>query len=368
MKTSAFRHSPERWWRAWAALLSLAALAGCNAGQVFIASPGDYADYRRVRIADSYDGRMAAAWHYLQERPDGRYAERLRAYFARAEPVFYRVRSKSIPGIQAYLSALPDGPHSKDALVLLGELKRDRRREELDMRAARQTTARLDAEKQNLALAAGMTLFWTRSLLEPSLWKAPFDEASPELLSRFRLALPEPICHADDPAPGQQRCGKTVTTPYTLRVGRKRLERSISLDVELVLGEGYKLDRAILSGRGLLLRGEEARVGKPLDDGSADEHRRASERFLAELTMRLFADQLLCNGGTDDGGTTLLVCEDLRVTVEPGGTKGDDLFIIEPVAAAEPASAPDADSGAGGAAPSDAPVPGPEPVPAPTEP
>ena len=51
-------------WVLLAVLLSLASL-GCNAGRTFIATPNDYADYRRVRIADNFDDRMAATWDQM---------------------------------------------------------------------------------------------------------------------------------------------------------------------------------------------------------------------------------------------------------------------------------------------------------------
>jgi len=306
--------------------LGLASL-GCNAGRALIATPNDYADYRRVRIAETFDDRMANTWHYLKERPEGRYAGRLRKFFDRVEPVFYKVRSRNVAGLQAYLLALPDGPHAGEALELLTELKRDQRREQLDTRLAQQTGRRLDAEKKARAAATELPMWWTHQLMNEAMWDTPLAEAPPEFLVRFRLALPRPECQQDDPEPGSRRCTKTVTVGYRVRGERGRVDRSVSLDVELVLDAEWRLQRAILSGADLFTRSEEAGRGEQLDVGSPEVARAASVRFVAQLTKALFGDEMVCNGGTDDSGVTLLTCEILRVSVEP--SSGGDLILIE---------------------------------------
>ncbi|MBW2527213.1 MAG: hypothetical protein JRI23_23730, partial [Deltaproteobacteria bacterium] len=64
----------------WLGILLLA-LSGCHLGRAMISTPGDYEDYRRIRLAPSFDERLTAAWYYVNARPDGRFADRVRAYF-----------------------------------------------------------------------------------------------------------------------------------------------------------------------------------------------------------------------------------------------------------------------------------------------
>jgi hypothetical protein len=313
--------------------LCLLLLCGCNAGRVFIASPGDYADYRRVRIAETYDARMSAAWHYLKTRPDGRYADRLRKYFDRAEPVFFAARSRNIAGLSAYLEALPDGPHARDALAALTAMKHDRRRRELDERMARASSMRLDADRKSRKAASELPLWWARALLDPRLWQKPISEAPPEFLVRWRLALPRPECTDDDPEPGERRCTKSVAVAYRVRGEGRRVERTIGLDVELVLDADWRLKRAMMSGKDVFVHAREGEADQLLDPAEA--RTRAAQRFVSVLTKKLFADALECNGGTDDKGVTTLECERVKITIEAGET-GDDLFTLEPVAPPEP--------------------------------
>jgi hypothetical protein len=167
-------------------------------------------------------------------------------------------------------------------------------------------------------------------LLEPRVWQQPLSEAPPELLVRWSLALPKPQCEEDDPEPGQRRCFKTAGVAFRARGEGKRVERLVSLDVELVLEGDWRLRRAILSGRWLFLRSREAALDKALEERDEAVGQDAARSFVNALGKRLFADAIECNGGTDDSGVTMLDCEGVRITVEPG-QRGDDLMIIEPI-------------------------------------
>jgi hypothetical protein len=174
--------------------LLLAATSGCNAGNVFIASTSDYADYRSVRLADSYDARMAASHHYLEQHPDGRYSDRVKRFFDRTEPVFYKARRRNIDGLRAYLKALPHGPHAKEALALLMTFQNEERRREIEGRSVGNSAERNAAEGAGRRAAADVLMWWVQALSQPALWRDSFDRAPPELLARYRVALPQPIC------------------------------------------------------------------------------------------------------------------------------------------------------------------------------
>jgi hypothetical protein len=313
-------------------------LAGCNAGRAFIATTGDYADYRRVRVAETFDARMAATWHYLKSRPEGRYAERLRKFFERAEPIYYAARSRNIEGLEAYLLALPDGPHAREAIELVTALKIARRREQVEERVARASGRRLDTDRKSRKAASEFPVWWARTLLDPQLWAKPLSEAPPQFLVRWRLALPRPECIEDEPEPGWRRCTKEVGLAYRVRGASRRVERSITLDLELVVDGDWRLRRAMVSGDDVFVRAQEAGMDRALDAAARKE---AAQRFVSALTKQLFRDALECNGGTDDRGVTTLDCEKLRIVIEPGA-QGDDMWVVEPIAAAEAPEAPEA--------------------------
>jgi hypothetical protein len=294
-----------------------------------IATPGDYGEYRRVRLARGLDERVGAAWEYVKRYPDGRFALRLKRYLDRAEPLLFRVRSRSIPGLEAYLRALPDGPHAREALELITVLREEGRREALDIRMARETSARIDAVERRRRAAVESVTWWTLALIDPPLWRRSLSEAPPEFLVRFRLALPQPVCLPDDEEPGIMRCGKPIEEPFQVPGKRRRQDRVLALDVELTLARGYRLERAVLSGPALFVRTQEAQERVALDARKAEVRRAAAARFVAALTKSLFTKDLECNGGTDDSGVTLLVCDDLQLTIDPGSGRDSDAIIIE---------------------------------------
>ena len=158
------RYGPVVRW-AWLALMGLV-VSGCNAAQVLVASPGDYASYRRIRLATNLDDKLSAAAAYLQRHPEGRYARRIRRYVAYAEPIYFRVRRRSPKGLQAYLAALPDGPNRQQALGELTKMRRQRGESSAE-RLARRSTIRLKFESEDRARAAATVGFWVSQLMAP---------------------------------------------------------------------------------------------------------------------------------------------------------------------------------------------------------
>jgi hypothetical protein len=305
---------------------ALVGATGCHAGKVFIASSGDYADYRRVRVAETADERLASAWEYLKSRPDGTYAERLQRYFDRAEPAFYRVRSRSAKGLEAYLRALPDGPHAAEALTRLVDLRTERRREELDSRMARQTGQRLDRERSQRAASAELLGWWLSRLLDGALWQAPLAQAPGDFLVRYRLALPAPTCEPDE---GEgERCLKLVARSFRVRGEGRQLAREVAFDLELGLDARGRLRGVTLMGSAIFLRTLEAQREKALDDGRTAE---AVSLFVAWLGAHLAERDVACSGGSEPDGTIVLDCDRLRLTLSPGQGGGDDMVLIAPI-------------------------------------
>src|SRR5580692_5757015 len=104
------------------ALAGALVLSLLGAGCSFFSSTGDYAAYRTTRMAPTFEERLAAAQRYLRDRPSGAYAGEVHAWFDHAEGVFYSSKKGSVGGLDAYLAALPTGPHSEEAERRISEL------------------------------------------------------------------------------------------------------------------------------------------------------------------------------------------------------------------------------------------------------
>lgn len=303
-------------------------LSGCYSATALIASPADYADYRRVRNAETLDVRLAAAWHYLQHRPDGRYHARLRAYFDEAEPLFFAARRRNAAGLDAYLRALPDGPHAAEALSALMGLRQASRRRDLVSESLQRSGLRQQADKEAREKAADLLLAWTAELGAPALYRRPLTEAPASFLRRYRLALPEPECAPPPDALDLTECRKAVEQRFVVaqREGLPE-ERHIAFVVELTLDERWVPIGAHLRGAGLLLRTAEAAGGVGLDESDVAQQRLAAQQFASRLTERLFGEELTCNGGTAADGTLTLDCETLRITVVPRPGGNDSIAV-----------------------------------------
>jgi hypothetical protein len=305
------------------------ALTGCNAGRAFYASSSDYGDYRALRVAEGADARMAAAWHYLKEHPDGAYAERVRRYFDKAEPVYYKARRDSRGGLERYLRSLPDGPHAKEAYESLGLLRRTAaRRRELERERTSATVARIEAEEALRREAAALLFEWVGVLLDERTWRGTLSDAPDALLVPWNVSLPPPECGPWEE--GGYLCRKPVERGYRIVVAGEKVPRAVAFEIELELDAGWRLRRATLRGASLLVRALEASEQRALDD--AAERSRAAAHFEQEVTKLTFARELLCNGGSDERGRLELACETLSLRMTPGGD-GDEIVVersVEP--------------------------------------
>ncbi|MCA9618645.1 MAG: hypothetical protein KC731_06480 [Myxococcales bacterium] len=321
------------------ALALALALTGCNAAEMLIASPSDYADYRRLRLGEDADARMAAAFEYLRAHPEGRYAERVRRYFDKAEPAYYEVRRRSPGGLERYLAALPKGPHAAEAVERLSSFRRPNPGEDASATVAA-TTERLTREKEARAEAARFLQVWLVDFLRPALWQVPFDQGPGDLLVRYRLALPQPECEPHPAFASGQTCHKEVAKRFVVRAPSGAVERSVAFDVAIELDDGWRLHRVTISGADLFLRTAEAEGGRPLE---VDEegHRAITRAYLDALPQALTAEDLLCSGGRGEGAASF-DCEGIHLRVAPSGGGGIDLITIDAAPEGEGA-APKAD-------------------------
>ncbi len=328
-----------------ALLLGSSGVAGCNAGKAFIASTGDYADYRRVRVNEELAERLAAASYYLEHRADGRFHTEVRAFFEHAEPIFYAVRRRSIKGLEAYLRALPHGPHATEALAELMELRHAERNQRLpDKRSVRWANT-IGAQKRARRTAATLLPRWVRVLLNAELWQRPLDQAPAEFLTVYRLALPEPVCA---PLTGQAsgyRCRKSISRRFQVAGTEEPVIRELRLELELLTDEQWRLRQARLAGPSVLLRVLEAREKRALDGQQGDDRLRAAADFSAGMMLKLQAAPHDCMGQGNRWGGLDMSCGALSLTVRPAveGREGEDEVLIVKTSP-EPADAGEGES------------------------
>ena len=312
-----------------AALLGCCALlGGCSIGRAMVAPSGDYAAYRRYRVAKTFDERLSAAWDYLQERPEGIYAAPLRAWFDGAEPVFYAVRRRSMAGLDAYLQALPEGPHAADALDELMGRRLKSRRDEARVAAAELTAQRLDEERARREAVADLPVHWSEMLIDPAAWSVPLDRAPRDLVLAYSLELPHAECHRDDDAK-VQRCSKAIDVGFPVVEQGEVQDRRLLMWVELELDDGWQLHAARLFGPALFVHSVEARDKHlvALDDQAAREAALASfeERLLERLRRPGNGCEVVL------GEDWALRCPGRRLLVHRGSGDEDDTITIEPV-------------------------------------
>src|SRR4051794_11790032 len=96
--------------------LVLWCIAACGANlREIAAASDDYSDYRAFRVAPTVGRRLKAASFYLGCPSDGAFRDEVLQWFDRVEPLFFEASADSISGMNAYLAALPSGPHADSA-------------------------------------------------------------------------------------------------------------------------------------------------------------------------------------------------------------------------------------------------------------
>jgi hypothetical protein len=293
---------------------------GCNAARVFIASPSDYGDYRRIRLARGLDDRIAAAAVYLERHPDGRYASRVARYLGRAEPVYFKVRRRSAKGLSAYMRSLPRGANHEQAVAELVRARRRKRSETLSDQLARETQMRLDSESDARRRAASLLARWLALLLDARNWHVPLSQARAELLVPYRIGLPQPVCRPD----GQGWiCVKTLRRGYPIAHRGERVRRVIRIELELRLDSRWRLRQARLAGEAIFERMAEAKNNRLSRDPAAitaADRERASVALFRDVGARLEKQAAHCGSSAtlerSGGGWR---CGELRVrrTVAP---------------------------------------------------
>ncbi|HET6339999.1 MAG TPA: hypothetical protein VFG30_42615 [Polyangiales bacterium] len=208
-----------------------------------LASKGDYADYREIRLAKGTDSRLYALQQYAERHPNGLWAKDVEIERSTRETETFENGKSTREGLERYLRAYPDGTFAAQARSRLAAVALIERRRQAEQAEAQQ---RFEARKQReqeltrtwVTRFAG---YWSTTLARLNGWGQPIPDVARQnqQFSRAFGALPRPRCT-------ETECIKYYTSPYGIPVpGGTRVERVLSLVLRLRMTEG-KLDRAEL--------------------------------------------------------------------------------------------------------------------------
>jgi hypothetical protein len=240
--------------RSCAALAALLLLSSCASTVRVTGDFGDYASYRRTRLAATLEERLGASERYLRDYPEGDYREEVRTWFKPAEKRYFKLAWDNLPRLRAYLDAMPRGPHAEAVTDRITELESRRvfadRREQRMLEHASGIETRLATaaeQRRNLLREVGALV---RSIAKTRSFGEPTSELDTELLLRFRVHQPPGVCLAD-------RCTKTFAFPYAVPQNKSLTDRVAEATLEITLDRGL-VRRLALSGPDLLTRLAEA--------------------------------------------------------------------------------------------------------------
>jgi hypothetical protein len=223
--------------------LLLLALALAAAGCRMLASKGDYADYREIRLAADSDARLYALQRYAERHPDGLWSHDVMVERTERETATFESGKGTREGLERYLRAYPEGTFAAQArsrLAAVAVLEKRRRAEQAE--AEQRLIARKQREEElQRTWVTRFAGYWSTTLMRLAAWGTPIAEVAKQnpQFSRAFGALPRPRCTADE-------CLKYYTSPYGIPVpGGTRVERVLSLVLRLRMVEG-KLERAEL--------------------------------------------------------------------------------------------------------------------------
>jgi hypothetical protein len=325
-----------------AGVLALALLGPGCANNATFASAADYGAYRATRVSPTLEARLTAAHRYLLERPDGVFRGAVRAYFDHAEEIYYASKQGSRAGLEAYLAALPRGPHKEEAERRLRALDvaEHSRRAELEKTVAA-VEARVSGPGAHARAAVRSELdAWLVRFFDPEAFRAPISAAKASLVIPFSLSLPAPHCALLDPPEGpvSRRCAKLVELPYEVEGPQGAEPREATLEITVIEGPSHAPIEVDLAGPDLFLRLEETFRVKAIATDDAAQRAAANARAVT-FVRRVFGDAVSaatsCEQSVQPPLSLRLACGGVLVDVIPATSPGDDdRVIVTPLPAA----------------------------------
>jgi hypothetical protein len=271
-------HCPRRGWRrvVGPGLMTLVATSSCAVVRPIIASNGDLADARQVKLARAEGDRLSRMHEYLEHRPHGEWAAEFRAAFDAEEPAFYLSATKSRSAAIDYLAWLPRGPHAEAAFALVRSFDEPvaETEEARMLKAAQENEKRLERLAQERQDAKDGVLEASSVLVDPVNYGRPVEQ-SPEL-ARFML--------------GGLNMGRTPTKrtrvlSFTIPSKNGPLPRTLEFTVTLTKGDGEKVTGAVIDGPDLFQRWAEASLVREVSPSEAEGFVRDAVTTLARGKM-----------------------------------------------------------------------------------
>ncbi|WP_437971898.1 hypothetical protein WMF04_22545 [Sorangium sp. So ce260] len=318
----------------------VAALSGCASRPALLASYDDYAAYRATRVSRTLEGRLAAASDYLERHPEGAFAAEVRAYLARAEPIYYAAKRGTAAGLAAYLATLPRGAFREEATSRLRALVRDRSAGDLLSRAAQETESLLSRQRAERARIREELVAWLHRFLRREAWGRPLAEAPAEVIVPFSLTLPAPRCApADERAPpGAAVCAKRIALPFVVNAGGESAPRQADIEVAVLQDAAGRPIEVAIRGPDLFTRLEEARSAREIAQDDP-EGRIGGIALAVELSRGAFAARVSsdpsCSRQAEAPVVLHLECEGARLVASAASEAGEDDVVT--IAVAPPA-------------------------------
>jgi hypothetical protein len=303
------------------ALLVASSACGVRLHQIG-ASSDDYADYRAFRVAPTIARRLTLASLYLRCHADGAFRDEVAEWFDRIEPLFFEAAADSPAGMQAYLDALPSGPHADSAAQTRDALLAAARAEAGERLAARgaEIERRLAAAAKSREDLLTAYASWVGHLVDFDAWGRAPGDAGQDFTSPW-ASEPKPKC-------GPERCSKLFSMSYELQVRGKPEAFVGVLEVSLRLTNG-KVTEASISGPDLFSRLSEAHDAEPVAD--TEEGRSRAVKYVTLLTSGALERRLeraRCGKDATPPAVMLRECDGYKVELVPKATTEEEDRVV----------------------------------------
>jgi hypothetical protein len=304
-------------------LVALAAGSACGVRMSQIgASSDDYADYRAFRVAPTVGKKLALASLYLRCHADGAFHDEVGAWFDRIEPLFFDAASDSAGGMQAYLDALPAGPHAdsaaqrRDAFLATARAEAGERLAERGAEIERRLAAAAKSREDLLTAYAS----WVGHLIDFDAWGRAPENAGPDFAAAW-ASEPKPKCSAD-------LCSKLLSVRYELEVEGKPEAFLGILEVSLRLTKG-RVTEAEISGPDLFSRISEAHDAEPVAE--TEEARSRAVKYVTQLTSGALERRLeraRCGKDATPPAVMVRECDGYKVELVPKATTQEEDRVV----------------------------------------
>lgn len=328
-----------------AARLAIAALLGassigCAGARKLAASPEEYAIYRTARAGKTLEERLAASQRYTAQYPEGAWSDEMRAYFAKAEPLYFEDAKGSAKKLEAYLRALPHGPNVKEAALRLRDLQAAEKADRTDLTGTAKAAEESVAHEAERRKAVGERLrTWLGLFLDPQVFARPMAEAKVPLIVPWSLGLPWPICERTDggaeapkgPAGAVRRCTKLLQLDYRAVDAGEAADRQALVEIAVWQDETGRPIEVSIGGPELFLRLLETATARGAAANDPEAKLQGAEQAvdLAQETFTTIVGGDRSCKKTADADVLRLSCKGLTLRVLAGALDGeDDRFVV----------------------------------------